>query len=657
MPAGPRGRKAAVLAAGLYLAAALLMTWPLATVVDREIAWDFGDPVFNSWVLLWTGGQVLAFLSGDTSALGRFWHGNIFHPEPLTVAYSEHLVPQMLQAVPVLAATDNVVLAYNLLFLSTFVLSGLGMFLLVRELTGSVAAGLVAGFAFAFAPYRVAQYSHLQVLSAQWMPFVLYGYRRFFETGRRTPLVWGTVAFVLQSLSCGYYLLFFAPFVALFVIYEMASRQRLADWRLWRTWVITGAIAAGATVPFLLPYLEVRTQGDVGVRDAGEIQMFSADTHALATAPTATRLWGERLTGLPRPEGEGFPGFTILLLALVGIAAGARAALLAARRSGPPLPPWRQALIGAAAVLCLAYVIASLSFLITGGLPLPMDGVWAIHRHAENTFLGALALGALCVGVSPGLRRVLRGTPGSVVGYFAAACLLAVLLALGPEISAAGHLISTGPYAWLMAWVPGFDGVRVPARFLMVMTLCLAGLAGYGAAAILRTGPRVGIAVLVVASGLILGESWTGRFQTNVRLAAEGYLPTPRELKTGVDLPPVYKVLRDEPAPVVLIEFPFGSHAWDLHSMFYAGYHRRPLVNGYSGFFPESQRDLVRALSQVDTDPETAWRALNDTRATHVLVREGGFLDSRRTIVSDWLRARGATEVLVDGSDRLFTIR
>ena len=160
MPAGHHGKFTSWVAAALYLVAAVISTWPLASVLHREIAWDMGDPLFNSWVLMWTGGQVLAFLSGNMSALGQFWHGNIFHPEPLTIAYSEHLIPQMVQALPVLAATDNVVLAYNLLFLSTFVLSGLGVFLLVRAVTGNATAAFIAGLAFAFAPYRLAQFSH-----------------------------------------------------------------------------------------------------------------------------------------------------------------------------------------------------------------------------------------------------------------------------------------------------------------------------------------------------------------------------------------------------------------------------------------------------------------------------------------------------------------
>ena len=42
-------------------------------------------------------------------------------------------------------------------------------------------AAFVAGLLFAFAPYRLPQSSHVQVLSSQWMPFALYGIRRYFD--------------------------------------------------------------------------------------------------------------------------------------------------------------------------------------------------------------------------------------------------------------------------------------------------------------------------------------------------------------------------------------------------------------------------------------------------------------------------------------------
>src|SRR3954471_19414791 len=206
--------------AALYVIVALAMTWPLIRVITRQVAGDTGDTLFNCWVLLWTSGQVLRALTGDVAALGDYFNGNIFYPARLTLAYSNHLTPQMLQALPVLASTGNIVLAYNLLFLGTIVLSGLGMYLLVRELTDQPAAAFLAGLAFAFAPYRLDQFEHLEVLSSQWMPFVFYGFRRFFSDGRLRALAGGTAALVTQALSCGYYLAYFTPFAVAYCVFE-----------------------------------------------------------------------------------------------------------------------------------------------------------------------------------------------------------------------------------------------------------------------------------------------------------------------------------------------------------------------------------------------------------------------------------------------------
>ena len=63
------------------------------------------------------------------------------------------------------------------------------MWLLVRELTGSSAAGVLAGTVFAFNEFfLIFELAHLQVLSAHWMPLALYGFRRYFARGSRAGL-------------------------------------------------------------------------------------------------------------------------------------------------------------------------------------------------------------------------------------------------------------------------------------------------------------------------------------------------------------------------------------------------------------------------------------------------------------------------------------
>ena len=107
----------------------------------------------------------------------------------------------------------------------------------------------------------------------------------------------------------------------------------------------------------------------------------------------------------------------------------------------------------------------------------------------------------------------------------------------------------------------------------------------------------------------------------------------------------------DLPEPVVLIEFPFGEPAHDIVAMYYAGQHRRPLVNGYSGFFPERYHHRAGGLHQPLSDVERATRWLVDSGATHAVVHEAWFADGLGADVSAWLTSLGARLMLSDGSD------
>ena len=196
-----------------------------------------------------------------------------------------------MQILPVYALTGNIILSYNLLFLSTFVLSGLGMFLFVREITGSARAGLVAGLIYAFAPYRVPQFSHLQVISSQWMPFVLYGLRRYFVTRHVTPLVGAGAALVAQNLSNGYFLLFFAPFVLAYALFEIATRKLWTDARVWIALSVTAVVvtAADAAVSASLPRAAPPRVRSAHVERS---EAFSADVFSYWTSPAESWLWG-----------------------------------------------------------------------------------------------------------------------------------------------------------------------------------------------------------------------------------------------------------------------------------------------------------------------------------------------------------------------------
>jgi hypothetical protein len=308
----------------LYAVATVVMTWPIAAGIHRDLPVDLGDPAFVAGVLAWGSERWLALLGGDLHAAIDFWNAPIFYPEPLTLAYSEHFALHSLLTLPIYAVTRNAVLCYNVAWLATFVIGGLGMYLLVRDLVGHgsgfSAAAFVAGLAFVFAPYRVATMGHLHVQSAQWMPFVLLGLHRYFRDRTSEGLLITGAALWAQNMSSGYYMLYFGPFVALYAVVEIGTRGEWRRLATWRDLAVTAGVSLAATMPFALPYLE-RTRGTR--RALIEVAEYSADVQAWVTASPALRLWGHLQT-LAKPEGSLFPGVTVVVLAAIALWTGRR---------------------------------------------------------------------------------------------------------------------------------------------------------------------------------------------------------------------------------------------------------------------------------------------------------------------------------------------
>ena len=72
--------------------------------------------------------------------------------------------------------------SYNLTILLNLILSGLGMFMLVRHITKSAVAGFIAGLIFAFNPnMMVRSYTTFDTTQVQWLPFYTLFLIRFIE--------------------------------------------------------------------------------------------------------------------------------------------------------------------------------------------------------------------------------------------------------------------------------------------------------------------------------------------------------------------------------------------------------------------------------------------------------------------------------------------
>lgn len=598
----------------MYALLTLVVTWPLARDLRHSVVGDFGDPLFNAWALAWDATHI--FTRG-------WWNANIFAGHPFALAYSDHLAAQALQVLPFYWLSRNPLLVYNVSLLSTFVLSGLGMFLLARDLTGNRSAAFVAGLMFAFTPYRIGALSHLTVLSSAWMPFTLLGFRRYFHSRRALPLACAALAWIAQNLSTGYYLLFFSPVVVFYLTWEVVNRKLWRDARAMLELAGACAVVVFVTAPYVWPYLDVRALGFVP-RSLQETQQFSADVYGYFTADIYLWLWGSIWRAWPRPEGSLFPGLTITALAIY-----------AAVRRAP--------------LIAVAPLLVLVPLLLGRTIRLPGLRIADLSRALAVCIVAAIAL----LTMSARWRSQLKIWVQSPEGFFGLITIFAVVMSFGPEIHARGRVVlDTNVYALFYRFVPGYDGLRVPARFAMVAALGLAILGALGLAALGRRWTAAVAAVLVVAESFGPPVPLN---QTSTNYVRAGLSPLPPLEHVT---PPIYSAIAALPPSVTVLELPLGEPAFDLRYMFFSTTHWKRIVNGYSGGFPTEYERLDQALQDVLTRPERAWAVLRETSApTHVVVHEGYYQGDRGPQVTDWIRQHGGREIAAFTTDRLFEIR
>jgi hypothetical protein len=646
----------------LYFLLTLVMTWPLTPGIARDVPGDLGDSLLNLWILGWDAEHLPRVAAGQM-APHDFWNANIFHPEPLALSFSEHLFGEAIQILPVYYLTGNLILCYNLLFLASFVLSGWGMYLVVRDLLDHrdrfSGAAFVAGLIFAFVPFRIAQVAHIQSVNAQWMPLALYGFRRFIvsrrdggaDRFRLRPLIGGSAALLMQNWSCGYYLIFFTPIVPLFVVHQMITAGRTLDWRRWLAFAVAAIVVAAGTWPFLSLYLEAqRVHGFE--RSIGEVIRFSADVFSYVTAPEALRFWGPLLQTYPKPEGELFFGVVPMLLAAIALLS---LFTQATATVGPPVARRRRILIAVVAAVVVLQLVALAAMLFTGSIVTTFLGIPIRATNAIRLLTGIAVGTGVLLAVSLRARQRARAIARSPLALAIALLVLALWLSLGPLPQSRGRVLpGLGLYGVLYDHVPGFAGLRAPARYAMVAAVFLAMVSGYGVAALTRRVSRQAVVTGLVSAAFI-AEVWFAPMLVNQTWGDSGLAPPPR-VEPAATAPRIYHDLAAIPDPVVLAEFPFGDPAWELRYVYYSTVHWKRLVNGYSGAFPQSYKVRVARLQRVSEDPEAAMTALREAGATHVIVHERAFADGGAEPVKQWLISHGAVEQTRDGGDVMFAL-
>ena len=505
-----RSRRAQAFA--LCVVLAVLHTWPLVLHPGRYSLNYNADTQLNEWILAWIAHQL-------PRAPLHLFEANIFYPAHDSLAFSEPLIVPGVMGAPLAWAGASPVLVYNLVLIAGFALTAFAAFLLVERWTGSWTAGLLAGSAFAFNTHTLTRLPHVQGIHIYGLPLALLAADRLFRDGSKRAAGALAIALVLAAYTSGYLIVFAAVMLGIVALFHL--RGWLTGWRRVAPGLALAAVASGlALIPVYLPYRRAAIEQHM-LRSLEIVKDYSATPMGYLAA--AGRLhfstWSGRF--FKDPVDSFFPGFTLIVLAVLALAFARRDAAVTRRR------------IVMMAAIALAGAVLSLG----------------------------------------------TGTP---------------------------------VYGWLFHVFPPMQGLRAAARFGNLFLLGMAVLAGFGAARVSK--PALAFALIALVNAEALRAPFT-------------YQPF-----TG--FPPIYAMLRDEPGPVVVAEQPFFPR-WAIFQngpyVLASTAHWRPLMNGYSGYTPDTYQKYADAFWYFPED--WAIKAMKDAGVTHVVVHTDAFHKDHQAVL------------------------
>jgi len=368
-------RRSTLIEAVLVTAGSFVVTgwaWsPAVKGLRTSVPVNLGDPLYFAWQLAW--------VSHAAASDAPLWTTNAFHGTPGNLAFTDAilgyaplgLVARALGTVGQAAALVQL----NLAGLLATVLAVVGAYALARAMGAGRAGSLVAGAGFGYAPWRLEQVIHVNVVSTGGMALALallargHGWSmRKGHDPERASRGWVLAGWAVACWQISVSLAIGVPFAYALVVVSLVSA---AGWlRAGRPPLGVGAqarkvlVADGVgglallavTVLIVRPYLTVIATYPEAKRTAAYLPLFSPPFRGLFTSPSTDRWWGVRQASLREglawtPEMVLLPGFILIGLALAGVFYSA----------------WRRTWRISLAVVTVATALLSLGTTVAGG--------------------------------------------------------------------------------------------------------------------------------------------------------------------------------------------------------------------------------------------------------------------------------------------------
>ena len=203
-----------------YLVLTLVFTYPLVLHIGDSVMWGSPDLWHTMWNMWW--------VKQSLTSGGNLYFSNIMlYPTGVPVTFQPFSFINSIPAI-LLQQVFGLVTTYNLLVLQSYLLSGLGMYFLVRYLTGQRTSAFLSGIVFMFSPQHEAQsFTHLNLMTQQWLPvYALFMIKMLRESKLRNSIYAATALFA-TAISDLHFLWFSIFLTVLFLFYALWKERNL----------------------------------------------------------------------------------------------------------------------------------------------------------------------------------------------------------------------------------------------------------------------------------------------------------------------------------------------------------------------------------------------------------------------------------------------
>ena len=311
----------------VFLFFTLINTLPAVLDLSGTQIGNGGDSYQNMWNFWWFKTAILDLHQNP------YFTSYIFYPLGASLALHTLSPIEDIISLPLqFLFHNNLVLVWNLIVISSFVMTGVATYTLTYYLTRNKFAAFLSSYVLTFSPYMMGHgLGHLNLIVIQWIPLFLLSFFKFHEKYLTRYVIWCALLLSLIIVTNSYQTVFLLMFIFIYLIYNLIKKNIILSKKYIAKLLSIFLLAVILVLPYIYNYVTAFFSGlyapnhDVYAWTPDLIMFFMPGRGStfikLNLDFLLTQDWLYRVFRHARfgPENEIYFGYFVLILVIYGL--------------------------------------------------------------------------------------------------------------------------------------------------------------------------------------------------------------------------------------------------------------------------------------------------------------------------------------------------